>query len=106
MAANTYERFGQSELILRDELAIDRTLLANERTFLAYLRSAVALLITGLSIIHFSDTLWFFILGLACVPGSVLVLLVGLSRFQKMKHSILIVRNRLSDLRSEKDLHK
>jgi putative membrane protein len=53
MAHGPYSRFEAAELILRDQLAIDRTLLANERTFLSYLRSGVALLIAGVSIIHF-----------------------------------------------------
>ena len=55
MHDSPYERFDSDDLILRDELAIDRTLLANERTLLAYLRSGVALLIAGVSIIHFSQ---------------------------------------------------
>ena len=36
---NRYEGFAKSDLILRDQLAIDRTLLANERTVLAYIRT-------------------------------------------------------------------
>ena len=43
MSENVYSKFSDDDLILRDELAIDRTLLANERTLLAYLRSGVAL---------------------------------------------------------------
>jgi len=45
-----YERFGNGDLILRDELAIDRTLLANERTFLAYLRAGVTLMLAGVTV--------------------------------------------------------
>ena len=43
----------QRSLILRDHLAIDRTTMANERTFLSYVRTSVALLLTGLSALHF-----------------------------------------------------
>ena len=57
--ATPYSRFEGEDLILRDELAIDRTLLANERTLLAYLRAAVSLVIAGVSIIHFSQAGWF-----------------------------------------------
>ena len=42
----------ESDLILRDHLAIERTKLANERTFLAYFRSSIFFLATGISIIH------------------------------------------------------
>ena len=60
-----YSRFDADNLILRDELAIDRTLLANERTLMAYLRSGVALLIAGATIMHFSAEGWFWAAGLA-----------------------------------------
>jgi len=92
MAKNPYERFEQSDLILRDELAIDRTLLANERTLLAYLRSAAALLIAGISMIHFSSADWFHTTGFICIPGAVLVTLIGLHRFRKMNNAISIAR--------------
>ncbi|NTV92472.1 MAG: DUF202 domain-containing protein, partial [Chlorobiaceae bacterium] len=61
-------RFACGDLILRDELAIDRTLLANERTLLSYLRSGVALLIAGVSIIHYSQDGWFLSVGFFCIP--------------------------------------
>jgi len=54
--------------MLRDDLAIDRTLLANERTLLAYLRTALALVIAGLTIVHFADAVWYQIAGWCCVP--------------------------------------
>lgn len=41
MKDSPYSKFDTDDLILRDQLAIDRTLLANERTLLAYLRSGV-----------------------------------------------------------------
>ena len=44
----------KGQLILRDHLAADRTILANERTFLAYIRTALTLFIAGLSFIHFN----------------------------------------------------
>jgi putative membrane protein len=93
MAKNPYERFEQSDLILRDELAIDRTLLSNERTLLAYLRSAAALLIAGVSIIHFSGDGWFRAVGFICIPGALLVSLIGLLRFRKMNNAISTARN-------------
>ncbi|MDD5676645.1 MAG: DUF202 domain-containing protein [Kiritimatiellae bacterium] len=87
-----YARFNSDDLILRDELAIDRTLLANERTLLAYLRSGVALLIAGVSIIHFSQEGWFWAVGIACIPTGVITGMVGMARFRKMNRSISIAR--------------
>ena len=46
MKKSPYLRFDWSNLILRDELAVERTLLSNERTLLAYLRSGAALLVS------------------------------------------------------------
>ena len=68
MASSPYNKFEYSALILRDELAIDRTILANERTLLAYLRSGISLIIAGVSIMHFSHQFWYWIIGIACIP--------------------------------------
>ena len=98
---NPYEKFEKTELILRDELAIDRTLLANERTLLAYLRSGVALLITGISIIHFSQESWFHVVGFICIPCAVAVSVAGWLRFRKMGKGISIVRKQLKKTEAE-----
>ena len=42
-----YSKINPDEMILRDHLAFDRTVLANERTLLAYARTAIALYIAG-----------------------------------------------------------
>ncbi len=91
-----YERFHDKELILRDELAIDRTVLANERTLMAYLRSGVALILAGATFIHFSDKNWFLILGIACIPAGVGVMLFGWLRHRKIKRGIEKIRNKLT----------
>ena len=90
--ATPYLRFLDGELILRDELAIDRTLLANERTVLAYLRSAAALVLAGASIMHFSHESWFWALGIACMPAGVVVGVFGSVRFFRMNRGIGAIR--------------
>jgi putative membrane protein len=89
-----YSKFCSDNLILRDELAIDRTLLANERTLLSYLRSAVALLIAGVSIMHFSTEGWFWVMGLACIPIGIITGIIGVARYRRMNQSIARIRNR------------
>ena len=84
MNDSPYSRFGREELILRDELAIDRTLLANERTLLAYLRSAVSLGIAGISIMHFSAHGWYYWAGVACLPAGALTAVIGIVRHRRM----------------------
>jgi len=88
-----YSKFKNTDLILRDELAIDRTLLANERTLLAYLRSGVALLIAGITIIHFSQEGWFWGVGIACIPIGIMSGVIGVVRYRRMNRAIAGVRN-------------
>jgi putative membrane protein len=88
-----YSKYCADNLILRDELAIDRTLLANERTLLSYLRSAAALLIAGFSIIHFSTEVWFWVLGLSCIPAGIMTGIIGVARYRRMNQTIVRIRN-------------
>jgi putative membrane protein len=92
MKKSPYSRFDCNDLILRDELAVDRTLLANERTLPAYLRSGAALLIAGVSIMHFSTQDWFWAIGIACIPAGILTGMIGIDRYRRMKKSIFLVR--------------
>lgn len=92
MTDEIYSKFGGEALTLRDELAVDRTLLANERTLLAYLRSGVALLLAGVSIVHFSQQGWFWAVGIACLPAGICTGILGMARHRKMNRSISLIR--------------
>jgi putative membrane protein len=96
MKADPYSRFCSDDLILRDELAIDRTILANERTLLAYLRSAVTLLLAGVTIMHFSVEGWFQMIGAACVPAGIIAGIVGVARYRRMNRAILYIRRQVA----------
>ncbi len=96
VAHSPYSKFEAGELILRDELAIDRTILANERTLLAYLRSGVSLIIAGVSIMHFAQTSWFSAVGLACIPVGLVTAIFGVFRFRQINKSVSTVRNKLA----------
>jgi putative membrane protein len=98
MGNNPYSQFDSTELILRDQLAIDRTLLANERTLLSYLRSGVALFIAGVSIIHFSHEVWFTVIGFVCLPFGLVTMWFGIVRFKKMSIAISVVRVKLNSI--------
>lgn len=90
---------------MRDELAIDRTLLANERTLLAYLRTGLALLIAGVSIIHFANEGWFRAVGLICLPVGFITSGIGIFRYRRMNRSISLVRSQ-SDVSIKNDEEK
>jgi len=94
MENSPYSRFECEDLILRDELAVDRTLLANERTLMTYLRFGVGLLIAGVSIIQFSTQDWYWAVGIACLPIGIITGLIGVKRYRKMNKSISLLRRR------------
>ncbi len=81
MNHDPYTQFKREELILRDYLAADRTVLANERTLLSYIRTSLALAAAGGSLIHFLTSL------IADIGGGLLLALaagilgLGLQRF-------------------------
>lgn len=84
------------ELILRDRLAIDRTVLANERTLLAYIRTALALLLVGLSFVHLPGLhpdpgfggLIYDVAGWLFVMAAPTVVVVGWLRYRRFKADI------------------
>lgn len=93
MSDNLYDHFREDELILRDELAIDRTLLAIERTLLSYLRGAVALVIAGLTFIHFIEIGMLRYIGISLVALGLVTGLFGLFRYRRMDKRIRRIRD-------------
>jgi len=81
-----YSTYENSNLVLRDHLAIDRTVMANERTFLAYLRTAFSLLVVGLTIIKFVEDLQ--IVGQLLIPAGLLVIVVGVWRYKAIRDDL------------------
>ncbi|TVQ55417.1 MAG: DUF202 domain-containing protein [Phycisphaerales bacterium] len=73
---------------VRDQLAIDRTILSNERTMLAYLRTALTLLIVSFALIRFVDDVVFITLGVLLIPVSLAIGWIGRSRYQRRKAMI------------------
>lgn len=72
----------EEEFLLRDHLAIYRTVLANERTLLAYTRTALAMVVVGVSVAQFGDwsvSLW---LGWALALGGMVLQCLGLHRYR------------------------
>lgn len=87
----------KGQLILRDHLAADRTILANERTFLAYIRTALTLFVAGLSFVHFN------IMSSPLADGSIggilmfigaITFFLGLYRYHKTKSLIREIKQK------------
>jgi putative membrane protein len=81
MANQPYARFSAEEMILRDYLAADRNSLANERTLLSYIRTALALVVSGVSAIHFLNGTTPYAVGVTLIAGGVLTFVIGSWRF-------------------------
>ena len=96
MSDTPYDRFSTEELILRDELAIDRTLLANERTLLAYGRTGLALIVGGITLAHFGEYGILLPMGLALIPLGVVIMAWGYYRYRRMNAAISRIRRGLS----------
>jgi len=79
----------RKKLILRDYLALDRTVLANERTLLAYIRTFIGLLSAGLGMIKLLDGALIMVVGWGMCVVSPVFLVIGIMRylfvFRKLK---------------------
>jgi putative membrane protein len=80
-----YSTVDNSQMILRDFLAIDRTILANQSTFLAYLRTALTLFVAGVTFVKFFDTLIVVVIGWTFIPVGVATFFVGLVRYNRIR---------------------
>lgn len=81
MIEDPYEQFKREEMILRDWLALDRTVLANKRTFLAYGRTAIALFALGIAFVKLIDHEFFEISGFVLMALGILVFIIGTREF-------------------------
>lgn len=88
MSESPYSKFTKEKLILRDQLAVDRTILANERTFLSYIRTALALFAAGVFSIKFFDSILIEVIGWVFVFSGIITLTIGIQRYRKMKKII------------------
>src|SRR3989344_653291 len=78
------EQFIKEELILRDYLAADRTMLAVDRTFLSYIRTALYLFVAGVSLTKFFDSFLIQVIGWVLIPAGIITFIVGLERCTEM----------------------
>lgn len=86
----------EDQLILRDHLAADRTILANERTFLAYIRTALTLFVAGLSFVHLKEIFSSYIvevIGVIFIMLGIATFFVGLVRYKRMQALIRKIKN-------------
>ena len=86
-----YTRFKKEDLILRDFLAADRTVLANERTFMAFIRTAIALAAAGGSLIQFFDSVATTVGGAIFLIFAAATLVWGLQRYLHYRRHLALL---------------
>ena len=81
----------KDKMILRDFLALDRTVLANERTLLSYIRSFIGSFSAGIAMIKLFDSLLTNVLGYIFVIVSPFFVIIGVIRYIQISKRIKII---------------
>jgi putative membrane protein len=89
------------DLILRERLAIQRTILANQSTFLSFLRTSMYFLIAGLSLKNVLKIENSIIIETVLFSFSGIILLIGIVNYFKHKKSILENEKHIGDYQLE-----
>jgi putative membrane protein len=95
------EKAINKDLILRERLALQRTVLANQSTFLAFLRTAMYFLIAGLSLQNLLKVENSFMIEIALFTVSGIILVIGVFNYFKHKKSISENRKHIGDYQLE-----
>ncbi|MBK6951871.1 MAG: DUF202 domain-containing protein [Crocinitomicaceae bacterium] len=92
------------DLILREKLALQRTVLANQSTFLAFLRTAMYFLVAGLTINNLLDLNNGPIIQYVFIGISILLVCIGfwnfriqISKSPKVKNTLVIIKMSLKN---------
>jgi len=95
------EKAINKDLILRERLALQRTVLANQSTFLAFLRTAMYFLIAGLSLQNLLKIENSLSIEIALFAVSGFIFIVGVFNYFKHKKSISENRKHIGDYQLE-----
>lgn len=89
------------DLILREKLALQRTVLANQSTFLAFLRTAMYFLIAGLSLKNLLKVENSLFIEITLFITSFVIFVMGTLNFFKHKKSISENKKHIGDYQLE-----
>jgi len=94
---NDFEKLPIEEPIVRDVMAIERTVLANDLTFLAFWRTALAMFVTGLAFNQFFADTVFQIIGWIFMPTGIAVFIQGVRVYRRMNRLIVRAEQSVED---------
>ena len=86
-----------SLLPLRDQLALDRTALANQRTWLASARTALALFVGGVGFIELFGSAWVVRVGWGMIGVSGPIAAIGWWHFRRQRRQLLALERSAQD---------
>lgn len=89
------------DLILREKLALARTVLANQSTFLAFLRTSMYFLVAGVSINNLTTVKHGLLIEVVFIVISVILLAYGIFNFFRQKKNIIQSEKHIGDYRME-----
>lgn len=78
----------KQEMILRDHLAVGRTVMANETSFLAYIRTALTLAVAGVSLLKFFNDSTATVVGWIFLALAAALILNGALRYEEMDSAL------------------
>ena len=89
------------DLILREKLALQRTILANQSTFLAFLRTSMYFLIAGISIKNLTNLKFGLYIEFSFILISFVLFLIGIVNYLRQKSKILESEQHIGDYKIE-----
>ncbi len=103
MSEETYSSYieEKDEMILRDYLAIDRTLLANEASFMSYIRTSLTLIAAGATLIKFTDNPFTQVVGWAFVAIGGWLVIHGYNRYSRVDQTLHKVKGEYMERRGK-----
>jgi len=90
----SYQNYLIEELILRDHLAVDRTMLQNENTFLAYIRTSLTVLVVGVTLLHIFNDAFSRVAGISLILLGIFLFIFGYHRAIRVQKKINTLRKR------------
>lgn len=95
------EKSVNKDLVLRERLALQRTILANQSTFLAYLRTALYFFIAGLSLKTLLNIDDYLVIEVSFFVSSFLIFLIGIINYFRQKKMIKEGEKQVDDYKDE-----
>ena len=107
MINDPYEQFKREQMILRDWLALDRTVLANKRTFLAYGRTAMALFALGIAFVRLIHHEFFEISGFVLMALGIVIFIIGTREYfaNAARFKLLVAKEKYIEEKLTEEYH-